>query len=79
MSTVSDSNRATIDDLYETPGKAELVGGTLRLMAPTGFSAGGANTGHSMWAVWAETTIFGFADQRPEYLGDFRQFSHCPK
>ena len=40
MSTVRESKRATVDDLYETPDKAELVGGTLRLMAPTGFSAG---------------------------------------
>lgn len=40
MATVREAKRATIDDLYETSGKAELVNGEVILMAPTGFTAG---------------------------------------
>jgi Uma2 family endonuclease len=35
-------NRATIEDLYATPGKAELVNGELILMSPTGDKPGWA-------------------------------------
>jgi Uma2 family endonuclease len=34
--------RATIEDLYRVPGKAELVDGEIRLMPPTGFLPGRA-------------------------------------
>ena len=36
MARVSEVQRATVDDLYQTPGKAELVNGELVLMPPTG-------------------------------------------
>ena len=38
--------RATVEDLYNTPGKAELVNGELVLLMPTGSNpnkAGGRN------------------------------------
>ena len=34
---------ATVEDLYEIPGKAELVGGRLKIMEPTGGSHGTAS------------------------------------
>jgi len=34
---VATTARATIDDLYDVPGKAELVGGRIVTMPPTGF------------------------------------------
>jgi Uma2 family endonuclease len=40
MKTVS---RATVDDLYREPGKAELVGGELVRMSPTGGAPGVAS------------------------------------
>ncbi len=40
MATARQSKHATIDDLYETPGKAELVNGELVLMPPTGEQPG---------------------------------------
>jgi Uma2 family endonuclease len=36
MATARPSNRASVDNLYNTPGKAELVDGELVLMPPTG-------------------------------------------
>ena len=42
MATVTERNVATIEDLYRTPGKAELVDGQLQLMAPTGGMPGRA-------------------------------------
>ncbi len=38
----SASRRATIDDLYNTPGKVELVDGALILVPPTGTDPGTA-------------------------------------
>ena len=35
---------ATVEDLYRTEGKAELVGGRLRIMEPTGFAPGRASS-----------------------------------
>ena len=40
MATARQPERATIDDLYKTPSKAELVDGTIKLMPPTGFDTG---------------------------------------
>ncbi len=40
MATVREAKRATVDDLYKTPGKAELVNGELVLMPPTGINPG---------------------------------------
>lgn len=40
MATARQSKRATIDDLYKTPDKAELVNGVLVLMPPTGGQPG---------------------------------------
>jgi Uma2 family endonuclease len=34
---------ATVEDLYRTEGKAELVGGRLKIMEPTGFAPGRAS------------------------------------
>lgn len=42
MATVRQPKHATIDDLYKTPGKAELVNGELILMPPTGATPGQA-------------------------------------
>lgn len=42
MATVRDARRATLDDLYKTPGKAELVNGEIVLMPPTGARPGQA-------------------------------------
>ncbi len=39
--------RATLEDLYATPGKAELVNGELVLMSPTGGIPGYA--GDEIW------------------------------
>ena len=43
METVREAKRATVDDLYQTPGKAELVNGEIVLMSPTGFELGTAS------------------------------------
>lgn len=43
MATVREAERATVDDLYKTPGKAELVNGEIVLMPPTGFEPGTAS------------------------------------
>ena len=40
MATEIDEKVATVDDLYKTAGKAELVNGTLVLMPPTGEQPG---------------------------------------
>ena len=42
MATVREPRRATVDDLYQTPDKAELVNGELVLMPPTGGIPGTA-------------------------------------
>src|SRR5262245_56017085 len=39
-STRSGSRAATVEDLYKVDGKAEIVGGELVLMSPTGFQPG---------------------------------------
>ena len=44
MATARQSERATIEDLFKTPGKAELVNGSLVLMPPTGIDPGNAAT-----------------------------------
>ena len=44
MATARRPKRATIEDLYKTPGKAELVNGNLVLMPPTGIDLGNAAT-----------------------------------
>ena len=36
------NNHATIDDLYHTPGKAEIVNGEIVHMSPTGDDPGSA-------------------------------------
>jgi Uma2 family endonuclease len=43
MATVREAKRATVDDLYKTTEKAELVNGELVLMPPTGFAPGTAS------------------------------------
>ena len=43
MATVREAQRATVEDLYKTPGKAELVNGALVLMPPTGIEPGTAS------------------------------------
>ena len=40
MATVIETKHATVDDLYKTAGKAELVNGELVLMPPTGEQPG---------------------------------------
>jgi len=40
MATARQTKHATVEDLYKTPGKAELVGGELVLMPPTGGKPG---------------------------------------
>lgn len=42
MATVREAQRATINDLYKTPGKAELVNGQIVLMPPTGIDPSNA-------------------------------------
>ena len=42
MATVREKTCATVEDLYKTPGKAELVNGAIKLMPPTGFAPGTA-------------------------------------
>jgi Uma2 family endonuclease len=42
MATVREAKRATVDDLYRTPGKVELVNGEVVLMSPTGAKPGAA-------------------------------------
>ena len=42
MVTAREAKRATVDDLYETPGKAEFVNGGIVLMPPTGATPGQA-------------------------------------
>jgi Uma2 family endonuclease len=43
MSTVTDSlTEQLIADLYKIPGKAEIIGGRILLMSPTGFNPGRA-------------------------------------
>ncbi|MCP5010879.1 MAG: Uma2 family endonuclease [Aestuariibacter sp.] len=42
MATARQPKHATIDDLYKTPGKAELVNGELILMPPIGATPGQA-------------------------------------
>lgn len=44
MAVVREANRASVDDLYQTPAKAELVNGKLVLMPPTGIDPGTAAT-----------------------------------
>ena len=44
MATVREVARATVDDLYNAPGKAELVNGQLIYMPPTGIDPGNAAT-----------------------------------
>jgi Uma2 family endonuclease len=39
MATV-DQSRATVDDLYQTPGKAELIGGRIVTFMATGYKPG---------------------------------------
>jgi Uma2 family endonuclease len=48
MATARQPKRATVDDLYHTPGKAELVNGELVLMPPTGVDPGQAATAISV-------------------------------
>lgn len=43
MATVREAKIATVEDLYETPGKAELVNGEIVLMPPTGIEPGTAS------------------------------------
>lgn len=40
MATVREAANATLEDLYKTPEKAELVGGVLVLVPPTGIEPG---------------------------------------
>jgi hypothetical protein len=44
MARVSEVQRATVDDLYQNSGKAELVNGELMLLPPTGATPGQAAT-----------------------------------
>jgi Uma2 family endonuclease len=45
MATAREAKRATVDDLYKTRGKAELVNGQVVLMPPTGATPGQAAVG----------------------------------
>lgn len=42
MATVREAKRATVDDLYRTPGKAGPVNGEVVLMSPTAAKPGAA-------------------------------------
>jgi Uma2 family endonuclease len=71
MTTLTQTRRATIEDLYRVPedGKAEIVNGELVLMSPTGFGPGYA--GDEIYASlrqYARRTRTGWA------IGDNKGF-----
>ena len=47
MATARQTKHASIDDMYKSPGKAELVNGELVLMPPTGAKLGHAAIEHA--------------------------------
>ena len=62
MATARQPKRATLDDLYKTPDKAELVDGALVLMPPTGGQPGyAADEIHASLRAYARRTGQGRA------------------
>ena len=53
---------ATVDDLYRTEGKAELVGGRLKIMEPTGFAPGRSSSNiYASLREYERRTCSGYA------------------
>ena len=69
MATATQSKRADIDDLYQTPSKAELVNGELVLMPPTGVEPGYAGD-----AIFASLFAYTQKMRRGRAIGDNKGF-----
>jgi len=69
MATARQPERATIIDLYKTPGKSELVNGELVLMPPTGVEPGFAGD-----AIFASLFAHAQKVRRGRAVGDNKGF-----
>lgn len=69
MATVREAERVAVDDLYQTPGKAELVNGELVLMPPTGVELGFAGD-----AIFASLFAHTQKVRRGRAVGDNKGF-----
>ena len=56
---------ATIDDLYQVPGKAELVGGEIVMMSPTG-----GLSGYAAGEIFASLREYARRVRRGHAVGD---------
>lgn len=69
MATARQPKQATVDDLYQTPSKAELVNGELVLMPPTGVEPGFAGD-----AIFASLFAHAQKVRRGRAVGDNKGF-----
>ena len=69
MASVREAERATVDDLYKTPWKAELVNGQIVLMPPTGVEPGFAGD-----AIFASLFTHAQKVRRGRAVGDNKGF-----
>ncbi len=69
MASVRETERVTVDDLYKTPWKAELVNGQIVLMPPTGVEPGFAGD-----AIFASLFAHTQKVRRGRAVGDNKGF-----
>ncbi len=69
MATARQPKRATVDDLYKTPDKAELVNGTLVLMPPTG-----GQPGYAADEIYASLRAYARRTGQGRAVGDNKGF-----
>lgn len=75
MATVTRASSATVEDLYKAPGKAELVGGELVLMPPTG-----AKPGYAADEIFASLRSYAKRTRRGRAVADNKGFLvHLPR
>lgn len=74
MATVTTSSRATVEDLYRTEGKAELLDGKLVLIPPTG-----AKPGYAADEIFASLRSYAKRTRRGRAIADNKGFLiHLP-